>query len=460
MKNKKAFVLLGVFCLCIALFVGYVIYVNYHVAPYVSNIEITESKRFDNQVIFNIEVGNSFFKINKATWCFVSLNDEVPDKEDSSWVKASNAYCSFTVPSGDYHIYVKDSYGNIVDASKQKININKILEIKPSKTTLYMWKGMKQTLTYEIVKLGDAEESISWSSRNEEIATVTDDGLVTGVDYGTTYIQLTSQDGTKSEVKVVVSSFITTPVVNTKKSYISCQQFNTEEAELIDLILFDRIDDAGYGTRAGVLAAARFITLEFAYRIHYFYENGRLNNYAPYKHVDGEGRYYHRGLYLNESKFKDIEASFVGPAIWGCDLQNYTDWGPYVTGKYYPNGLDCSGFVTWALLNGGFDIGDIGAGANADHDDLDDLGTKVMITEELMQSGKVKAGDLIGLNGHMAILAGWDDTNYYIAESLNTTGGVVMTVVKKTQLVNNSIYKYIILMDSVYKEDGNYTTMW
>ena len=60
----------------------------------------------------------------------------------------------------------------------------------------------------------------------------------------------------------------------------------------------------------------------------------------------------------------------------------------------------------------------------------------------------------------MAILAGWDNNNYYIAESLNTTGGVVMTVVPKTKLVGNSIYKYIILMDEVYKEDGNYNNMW
>lgn len=460
MKNKKVFCLFLGLCLGLFLFGGYVFYVNYHVAPFVTNIEITESKRFDNQVIFNIEVGHSVFKFNKATWCLVSLQDEIPDKDDSLWTKASNGYCSFTVESGDYHVFVKDSYGNIVDASKQKINIDKVLEIKPSKTTLYMWKGMEETLTYEVVSLGDADESISWSSSNENVATITDDGHVVGVGYGTSSIQLSSKDGAKSEVKVIVSPFITKPVVNPKKSYISCKQFNAEEATLIDSILFDRIEEAGYGTRAGVIAAARFITLEFSYRVPYFYENGRLNNYAPYKHVDGEGRYYHRGLYLNESKFQEIEASFVGPAIWGCDLQNYTDWGPYITGKYYPNGLDCSGFVTWALLNGGFDIGDIGAGANADHDDLDDLGTKVMITEELMQSDKVKAGDLIGLNGHMAILAGWDDTNYYIAESLNTTGGVVMTVVKKNQLVKNSIYKYIILMDSVYQKDGNYTNMW
>jgi hypothetical protein len=433
---------------------------NYRVAPYVTNIEINESKRFEDQVIFNIEIGNSFYKLNKDTWCIVTLDTKKPTNNDERWVKASQGYCSFTVKSGDYHIYVKDSYGNITDVKKQKIEINKVLDIKLNKNTIYLYKNGNEKLSYELSTIGTVNENVIWISDNESVAVVDDEGMIYAQNHGIATISAVAESGYVAKAQVIVSSFITKPVVNTNKPYITCKQFNKDEADMLDQILFDRVNAAGYGTRAGVLAAARFITLEFSYRVHYFYENGRLNNYHPYAYVDGEGRYYHRGLYLNESKFKDLSASFVGPAIWGCDLQNYTDWGPYKVGNYYPNGLDCSGFVSWALLNGGFDVGDIGAGENLEHNDLDDLGTKVAITEELMQSGRVKAGDLIGLNGHMAILAGWDDNNYYIAESLNTTGGVVMTVVPRNKLVNNSIYKYIILMDDVYKKDGNYTTMW
>ena len=72
-----------------------------------------------------------------------------------------------------------------------------------------------------------------------------------------------------------------------------------------------------------------------------------------------------------------------------------------------------------------------------------------------------KVGDLIGLDGHAAILAGWDDNNYYIAESLNTTGGVVITTVSRAKLESrNSIYTFVVLMDDVYKQDGNLTTYW
>lgn len=433
---------------------------NFKVGPYITNIEITESKRFKNQVIFNVEVGNYFFKFDKTTWCLLNDKKEVPDKDDNEWIKATEGYCSFTVESGDYFVYVKDKYGNINDVNSQSVEINKVLEVKTNKDTIYMWKGREEKLEFEVLKLGNVSDEVKWESQNSNIASVDQNGKVTAIDYGTTVVKAISEEGIEGNVTVIVTDFITKPKINFNKSYIGCKQFSLDDANMIDEILFDRINDAGYGTRAGVIAAARFLTLEFNYRVHYFYENGRLNNYAPYHHVDGEGRYYHRGLYLNESKFKDIEASLVGPAIWGCDLKNFTDWGPYVSGRNYPNGLDCSGFVSWALLNGGFDVGDIGAGANAEHYDLDDLSTKVYITEELMNSGRVKVGDLIGNNGHMAILAGWDDNNYYIAESLNTTAGVVMTTVSRKNLVHNSIYEYIILMDDVYKEDGNYTNMW
>ncbi len=461
--KKKVKILLIALVITIFIFgIILLVIVNYSAAPYVTNVEISDSKRFNDQVIFNVEVGNNFFKLDKNVWCLITEDKTRPARDDERWVKANDGYCSFTVPSGDYNVYVKDKYGNINDIDSQKVEINKILEIKTNKDAIYMYKGRVENLKYELVTIGNVNEEVTWSSKNEDIASVDSNGKVTGLNYGVTDIVLTTENGLSKNVTVYVSSFITKPVINFNKPYISCGQFSKEDNELIDKILFDRINDAGYKTRAGVIAAARFLALEFNYRVHYFSENGRLDNYAPYKHVDGEGRYYHRGLYLNEYKFAELEkgASLVGPATWGCKIEMFVKLPQYTYGNKYPNGLDCSGFVSWALLNGGFDIGDKGAGENKDHDDLDDLGTKVKITAELMNSGKVKVGDLIGNNGHMAILAGWDDKNYYIAESLNTTAGVVMTTVPKNKLLSSSLYKHIILMDDVYKEDGNYTNMW
>ena len=462
MNKKVKYVIISFIIVGIVGLIGLFIHGNLKTAPYIKNIEITDSVRFKDQVIFNVMVGNYFYKINKDTWCYITLSDEVPDINDSEWLKANNGYCSFTVPSGNYKIYVKDKYGNINDVNSQKVEINKVIEITPSKKNIYLYKGGKEKIDYELVTIGEVVDDVKMSSGDENIATVSNDGKVIGNNYGMTEITLTSSSGTTTKVNVYVSNFITKPVINFNKPYVKCKQFTKEEADLIDQILFDRVDTAGYGTRAGVIAAARFLALEFSYRIHYFSENGRLNNYPPYKHVDGEGRYYHRGLYLNEDDYAGLEkgATVAGPAMWGCSIPMYVRLPQYTYGKSYPNGLDCSGFVTWALLNGGFDVGDLGAGENAKQYDLDDLGTKVKITSQLLNSNKVKVGDLIGNNGHMAIIAGMDDNNYYIAESLNTTAGVVITTMAKSKLPSSTLYQHIILMDSVYKKDGNYTNMW
>lgn len=81
--------------------------------------------------------------------------------------------------------------------------------------------------------------------------------------------------------------------------------------------------------------------------------------------------------------------------------------------------MTCSGFVSWCLYNGGVPLGDVGAGDTPGYDDeYSDFGERVWLDEEVMRSGILQVGDLIGCDGHIAIIAGFDENNIYIAEAL------------------------------------------
>ena len=82
----------------------------------------------------------------------------------------------------------------------------------------------------------------------------------------------------------------------------------------------------------------------------------------------------------------------------------------------------------------------------------------------MANSNNIKAGDLLWKNaggGHIAIIVGIDDKNYYAAEALwdgYPETGVIINKYPKSSI--NSKYKYVILMDTYYKEEGNYSKLW
>ena len=89
---------------------------------------------------------------------------------------------------------------------------------------------------------------------------------------------------------------------------------------------------------------------------------------------------------------------------------------------------------------------------------MTDLGERVTVTKELINSGKVKPGDLINWWGHIGVIVGIDDTKYYVAESLDYYPGLIIRSYTKEKMVD--IWTYIMLMDDVYKQDGKLTNMW
>ena len=377
-------------------------------------------------------------------------------EEAANFIAGTNNRCQLTVEKEAIKtLYLKNSKSSLKTypvtslVLKADLLTDDIIYLALDETynllTDYQYIGSKQDLTLEVT--------------DKNVASL-QDTVIRAQEYGKTTIKMYVNNELYDEKEVVVTPLITKRPTTFKadKPYLPCNKYTASENETLDEILASRISMAGYGTRAGVVEAARFLLLSFPYRIDYFFENGRINS-TGVNYADGEGRYYHQGLYLSQDKFDDLKYVYAGPATWGCPLTNYENYGrKYIAGGKNANGLDCSGFLSWAMLNGGFDVGDIGAGETYEPFQFTDLGQRLNLTDDLVDSGKIKVGDLLNWWGHIAIIVGIDADNYYVAESLQTYDGLVINTYAKEDLASS--WTYVMLMDSVYKDDGNLQNMW
>ena len=303
---------------------------------------------------------------------------------------------------------------------------------------IYLAQGEKYDLGY------DPETEKDLMIEDEAIISLESDNSFLGMMKGITQV-VWGCDTYEFEV----SDLYTAQIMSMNKSYLPEDQYTIEENDYLDKVLADLIEKAGYQTRAGAVEAARFLTLRFPYKLHYFYENGRIEseNYV----ADGEGRYYHKGLYLSDEKQRELSDISASTGCWGTPI--YED----ITDEITQNGLDCSGFITWALYNAGYDCGDIGAGPSEDVYDLTDLGELVYLDE--LDMNELKVGDLAGLDGHIGMIIGMNDDKIYIGESY-WVNDLQVRVYSVEEFLNDSEWEYVVLMDRYYQADGNYTQYW
>ena len=391
---------------------------------------------------------------NNPIYCKFILGEE-----ESDWIKTNHKKCTSAIKTGDYTIRIKYNKKEIVDY-KKNFNIDKVLSIKINEKRKYVAVGGSFNIGAVVDYVGDVDTSVKYSSSNPDIISINETGdLYANTDGKVTIIAKTSND-LEDKFEITATSLIRPRRLDNNKSIVGCNVYSKEQVDMLDDILASEVERAGPGTRAGVVAAATFLPMEFPYKIPYFYENGRLTYNGYHKIVDGEGRWYHKGLYLGVDKQNTIELKMNGPSSWGCPLLNWEDDGNRKPGEYWPNGLDCSGYVTWALYNGGLDPTDIGAGISGSSFDLADLGEVRYINYDLLHSGTVKPGDLIGWDGHAAIIAWITDTNIYVTESL--LPGVVMDEYDISSPYSRFYYRYdyIVDMSGQYSGDGNYPNIW
>ena len=381
-----------------------------------------------------------FWSLDNIVWAETDENNTVaiPVSADPSGLRIKNR---FGYTYGNYSLL--DPY--LSDASSATASV------------IYIAVGANESI-FNYLDSANKDEA-SFLSLDESICKVEQDGTIKGLENGQTSLRATVSNKTYM-FDVTVTDLID-PLgseFNYEKDFITPDLYTREDNDLLDAILVSRIEKAGYQSRAAVLATAWFLALEFPYRIHYFDENGRIDSYTD-RYSDGEGRYYHIGLYLDESRYENLDQKLIRdtPAVWGGILVEYSN------DRIWPNGLDCSGFVSWCLLQAGYDPGDLGAGI-AEWDDLSDLGPKSWLASSLSE---IKAGDLLVggddpvEGGHIAILAGLKDGYFYVAESQGTSEyywGYCIRKYSAEELLQYFFYR--VDMAEYYGKDGNYKEYW
>ena len=95
--------------------------------------------------------------------------------------------------------------------------------------------------------------------------------------------------------------------------------------------------------------------------------------------------------------------------------------------------------------------------------ELSDLGEKLPITTELLQSDRIAPGDLIYTDGHMALIVGISDEKIYVAEALFNCVRIT-SFARRYGAVPHALYTHINLMGEEYANngngEGNWTMMW
>ena len=386
---------------------------------------------------------------NKNNNLIIELNDDykclfdneyiIPDINDDRWENSDNENKCYTKFDNSKYIFLKKN--NKIVYSKDDVIYLETLSNK-----VYIALNDKKDLPIKVI--GNIN-NLDFKYSNSSIIDI-NDGKIISNSIGNTEI-ITKYNGIKNKIEVIVSDLIVKMPneFDFKKKKLTCNKYSEEENKILDNILESRVNEVGISTRAAAVSVARFLTLEFPYRINYFYENGRQTT----NNVDGEGRYYHKGLYLNESKYNSITGSRTGPKTWGCSLYSNP------VKRYDNNGLDCSGFVSWVLLNAGFDPKDVGAGF-ADYLDLTDYGDVKRVNNSILSS--IKVGDLLhsyAAGGHIGIIVGIDKNYFYVAQALwYDEVGVIITKYEKNALYKS--FPHVVLMDKYYINDGKLTNMW
>ena len=207
---------------------------------------------------------------------------------------------------------------------------------------------------------------------------------------------------------------------NNRKPYMSCNTYTATDRMKYESILKDAINKAGYGTRAGVVEAARFLVGGLSYKVKYL---------GPKNEDSRLGRYNKVGLNIG---YEDG---------WGCMFSGWTQ------------GIDCTNFVNWAFIQAGLNL--TGVYSNSNTYSVKNVINNLKVGDLLL----TPASDGVRNYQHVGIIIGIDDNYIYVAEA--TTGNINAVVTTKwNKFSMPTSGKFSVAKLYNYPSEGNVTNMW
>lgn len=129
---------------------------------------------------------------------------------------------------------------------------------------------------------------------------------------------------------------------------------------------------------------------------------------------------------------------FGATASWGTNKAKFVEKND---AWYYYYGMDCTGFVTWAYVNAGYNI---------KKGQYPPYGNTVKFTKE---NGEV--GDVITSPGHVQLIVGKNSTGFIVAEASGRINGMIVRNVPYSNSANRGISKRSVTADRYGKVSRN-----
>lgn len=187
-----------------------------------------------------------------------------------------------------------------------------------------------------------------------------------------------------------------------------------EQANVYALALASEINKAGLHTRQGTVSAAKYLATTFP-GLPYFW-GGKSS-----------------GISINTKWGTPQEITHAGLATQPL-------------GSIQSFGMDCSGFVHWALQNAGFKLGIMTA--NSYYDLFKDHAVN-------LTNDQIKPGDLIWNDGHIGIVVGTSADTLTVAHESGSLKGLVIEDFRRATTPRSRFQK-VLLMDSYYNNASNW----